>query len=302
MDEKTYIAAVIDEMAERLSSEGLSIEMQNVLKTNTVRQGIVIRPLVAKTGITASPVLYTDVLAEFYHTGHTVDQAVQEALTLYRSAPVQRQSEHFAKAITKDFVLENCYLMTVNRDKNEQLLADTPHVDIPGTDLSSYVRVRIDDAATCRVSYTQLYNLGLQPQELLQAAVENNEQTHYTCRPMGDVLGMDCMDMDQPAMMVLATDAMVEGASVLLRPDVLDQAQAALGCDKVYLLPSSVHEMLAVSDAYDPEELREMVIAINANASIIAPEDVLSDEVYQYDGRALTIARDQHERERSKSR
>ena len=61
----------------------------------------------------------------------------------------------------------------------------------------------------------------------------------------------------------------------------------------LYILPSSVHECIAVStNVGDPYELAEMVSEINMGQ--VALEDRLSNQVYHYDkdARRLTLATD----------
>ena len=52
--------------------------------------------------------------------------------------------------------------------------------------------------------------------------------------------------------------------------------------DSLYLLPSSVHEVIAIpaSAAGDPKELPSLVQEINLTE--VAPEEILSDCVYYY--------------------
>ena len=58
-----------------------------------------------------------------------------------------------------------------------------------------------------------------------------------------------------------------------------------------YILPSSKHEVLAISKLYAPNvnELRAMVQEINEN--IVSPVDRLSNNVYCYDGKTLSMAK-----------
>lgn len=59
-----------------------------------------------------------------------------------------------------------------------------------------------------------------------------------------------------------------------------------------FILPSSIHEVILMKDNGDmnAEELQRMVMEINRTQ--VAPEEVLSDEVYSYDYRQqkLTMA------------
>ena len=61
----------------------------------------------------------------------------------------------------------------------------------------------------------------------------------------------------------------------------------------LYILPSSTHEVIAVSASMgEPEELAQMVSEVNM--SQVALEDRLSNQVYHYDKdlRKLTLATD----------
>ena len=67
---------------------------------------------------------------------------------------------------------------------------------------------------------------------------------------------------EDPRMYVITSSRMVNGAILALMPSVYEQLQAKLG--DVFLLPSSVHEMLAVpQNLQSPANLLAMVTEIN---------------------------------------
>ena len=59
-----------------------------------------------------------------------------------------------------------------------------------------------------------------------------------------------------------------------------------------YVLPSSTHELILVKESIDmkPEELKQMVHDVNL--SEVASEDLLSFQVFHYDGKKLSIAKE----------
>lgn len=82
----------------------------------------------------------------------------------------------------------------------------------------------------------------------------------------------------------------LNGASAILYEDKLHELAEMMETD-LYLLPSSVHECIAVSvDMGTPEELAEMVQSVNMNE--VELKDRLSNNVYHYDKdlRELTMA------------
>ena len=82
-------------------------------------------------------------------------------------------------------------------------------------------------------------------------------------------------------MYVLGNRKKLFGAAVILYDGVLEKLAEMLG-SSFFLLPSSIHEMIAVPDNGAPkaEELGEMVCEINATQ--VDPEDVLTDSVYYF--------------------
>ena len=81
------------------------------------------------------------------------------------------------------------------------------------------------------------------------------------------------------------------GAGVLLAgQDAFHRIADVLKTDTFYILPSSIHEFLVLPAGDSPfgeDMLVSMVSEINA--SVVAPEDVLSDNVYRIDMKNCTF-------------
>ena len=62
-----------------------------------------------------------------------------------------------------------------------------------------------------------------------------------------------------------------------------------IGADELFLLPSSLHEILAVPNhgQFTFQELLDMVTEING--AVVAPQDILSDNVYHFDARTAKL-------------
>lgn len=88
--------------------------------------------------------------------------------------------------------------------------------------------------------------------------------------------------------LVLSNDKKFYGAAAITNKAVLDLACERLGADTIYILPSSIHECLALAMG-DPEELRQMVCEVNDTQ--VVPQERLSYNVYRYTlGGELEIA------------
>lgn len=86
---------------------------------------------------------------------------------------------------------------------------------------------------------------------------------------------------DDGAMFVLTNESGIFGASALFYPGVIDRISEILGVG-FYILPSSVHEVIILPDtgAHDAEALKQMVL--EANRTVVKPNEVLSDNVWYY--------------------
>lgn len=88
--------------------------------------------------------------------------------------------------------------------------------------------------------------------------------------------------------LVLTNQMLEYGAAVLAMPSILQKVTGILR-DDLYLVPSSVHEVLVLPKhadwvrAVSEKELGQMVREINL--SEVPPEEVLSDHLYEFSGR-----------------
>ena len=97
---------------------------------------------------------------------------------------------------------------------------------------------------------------------------------------------------DERSMYVITNESKLFGAASMLYEEPLHELAEKIGSD-LYILPSSIHEVIAVSaDFGSPDEWAEMVYEINMDQVDI--NDRLSNQVYCYDKdlRTLRLATD----------
>lgn len=93
---------------------------------------------------------------------------------------------------------------------------------------------------------------------------------------------------DHEEQLVLSNTKKTFGAAAITNKAVLDLACDKLGADTICILPSSIHECLAVAMG-EPEELRNLVCEVNDTQ--VVPQERLSYNVYKYErGGELEIA------------
>lgn len=128
-----------------------------------------------------------------------------------------------------------------------------------------------------------------------------NMRTILLQEALRGVFGMEIDEMEEKeqieipeaeVMYVITNSAGINGAASMLYENVLHALAEKLGTD-LYILPSSVHEVIAVSaELEEPNELAQIVAEINMSQVELA--DRLSNQVYHYDKdlRKITLATD----------
>ena len=164
-------------------------------------------------------------------------------------------------------------------------------------DIDKYVRVLVDlpdnndSIASVAINYAMLEQYGISADELFEQALKCSHG-QYVINDMRDVLEQmfgevpsDLNGIDS-RMIVLTTKNKIHGASAIFDNQILSQLAQNLGNKDFYILPSSIHEIIAVpaSDEVNAQYLRSMVKEVNNNE--VSKEERLSYSVFYYDADA----------------
>ena len=140
-------------------------------------------------------------------------------------------------------------------------------------DLEAYIRVMIDDFTSFKIPYA-LFN-----DELSDAAFRTTRE-NIEITSMAEILGLPA-SMFEP-MDVITTKNRLFGASALLFPDIFKEYCERKGVQKIYIIPSSIHELIVIpQDGFTPTDLTHMILSVNATE--LEESDVLSNHPYFYD-------------------
>lgn len=286
------------EVRDRLGA-AYTVKYKEVTKNNGVKLKAV---SIAKDGETASRVVYIDEMIDHLESlgidiqDSDIQDAAMEVITTYMDHAEEGLPE-FARHLGKDMILQKVVFQMISREKNLQRLLDMPHRDL--LDLS-VVYLVVDDGGdrglySIAVTYPLCEGYGINEGELFRSARRNMMEIGFQARTVADVLEestgvpVECPG-SVPLLWVLSTKTLRYGAAVMLFNDELDKLAERCGTD-LYVLPSSIHEVLAVqTGGLEPEELRRMVAIVND--SEVLEEDQLSENVYRYSRKTgcLTIA------------
>ena len=286
------------------SYRGMEVRVDPVNKVNRTLDGL---SLLAKNEETMiSPTLYINDMYEKYSSTGDLQATLREAAEamdeVFKEAPIPSLDMNTAK--------DNIIFQLVNTMQNEDMLKNLPHREFQ--DLSIIYRwvVGVDQKgfSSTVINNNLAKSLGMGEEELFKAAAENTRRIlPPVVQSMNEVIMEMFMADGMPkelaeqmigeqvpemTMWVISNERKIDGAASMLYEDKLHNLAEKVGTD-LYILPSSVHEVIAVSvEMGEPEELARMVSEVNMDQVDLSER--LSNQVYHYDKdlRKITLATD----------
>ncbi len=289
------------------SFKDAEVEIKSVTKVNKVKDSLIIRADDERV----VPNFYLDDLYENYKETQDLEAVLHSVADAYVKH-LENGREMKIPEFTKEFISENVVMAMINTQSNREMLAGIPHRDI--NDCSIVYRVMVDKSgdgiATAVVGNDMAESVGLTEEELFLAATENTKRLlPVKIQSMNEIMmGMMMAEgmpkeiaeemfssmspQDAPTMWIITNDRGVNGAVNMLYDENLQHLAKELK-DDLYILPSSIHEVICIPASMgDPKVLAEMVQEVNA--TVVSLEERLSNQVYHYDKdlRKLTMATD----------
>lgn len=316
MDFQTFLESIIAEMENTLAS-GRKVKLNSVLKNNSVQlTGITI----FTEGENISPTIYLNEYYEQYQQGKTIGAICEEIYESYQHNRLTGQIN--VQFFTDfEMVKNKIVFKLVNYDKNRQLLEKIPHISFLNLAIVFYCLFNHDESGTAsiliykkhlemwEVTEAFLYELAVKntPQllevelkeieEVMEEAFMEEMKDHYDDFFPSSDNSIEITEKEQMMesmisstwnfekntipMYVLTNVYKINGAACILYQDILHNFAQKLNSD-VYILPSSIHEVILVpASVIQTKEDLERIVQ-EANETQVAEEEVLSDKVYIY--------------------
>lgn len=286
------------------SYQDMEVRVAPVDKVNRKLDGL---SLLAKNEETMiSPTLYIDDMYVKYLKTEDLQATLRDAAEAMDGAFREAAIPPLDISTARD----NIIFQLVNTMQNEDMLKNLPHREFQ--DLSIIYRWVVDveqkGLSSVVINNHVAESLGMGEEQLFKAAAENTRRilppvVQSMNEVMRDMLVADGMPEEladlmigeqepENIMWVISNERKIEDAASMLYEDKLHKLAESVGTD-LYILPSSVHEVIAVSvEMGEPEELAQMVSEINMDQVDISER--LSNQVYHYDKdlRKITLATD----------
>jgi len=187
-------------------------------------------------------------------------------------------------------VMHGLYMQLIPVAGNEEKLSQIPHRNI--LDMAIVYRIKMP-------LNNEFDGSGLIDNILMEKYGVDEEQLHRdaeinlkpTLRNMNEVMREmigDIVPNEDSPLWVASVEGGQNGACVIANEPFLQKAFDKFG--NFFILPSSIHEVLLVQDDgnFKVKDMKDMVGSVNATE--VAEKDILSNNVYYYDGKELAIA------------
>lgn len=280
MDYKIYKESLRDKVQEQLG-ENVSVYYTEMVKNNNVRK----EALALQTkGENTTPMIYVDSLLEVYACTGNIEESKNTVLEIYkRRDDVLADWNGFGWEQVKPYIR----IRLVRIEGNEEYLKDRPYKKVLDLAMIFVVMLKEKEGEMAAlVSWTQIKAWGIDAEELYRTAIDNFRKEEFTITNMTSLFPAKLakeleMGID---MYIFSTKNRIQGARAMLRVDMLKTFADEKGCN-LFILPSSVHEVLLICEEKDMcvAGLKEIVSSVNGDPDAIAAEEVLSDSVYYYD-------------------
>lgn len=300
--EFTSFKTLVKEEVERRAGKTYRVRLNDVMKNN----GVVLSGLtVMQDDSNISPTIYLNNYYEAYESGQvTLGMVINDVMDVYNKNKVNRKLD-MRYFLNYESIKDRVVLKLINTEKNGELLKDIPHMEF--LDLSIVFQVSIADdsigAASILIhnAHTKLW--GVDCHELYRRAIQNTPKLlRYEIQSMCDVMAgilrakaekcgeEGCEDYLEELkscvpMYVLSNVNRTDGAACMLYPNLISDFAKAMGSD-LYIIPSSVHELLLLPAGDENENGSIRGIIREVNETQLLEEEILSDSLYIYD-RAL---------------
>lgn len=275
-----FEAQLMEELAKRYPNA--KIVKQSRYKFNRIKKGIVI-----EGPGNIHPTIYPE---EFYEAYQSLED-MELVLGTIDFAIEYEKVEGFKEIVKNWKQAKECiYPYIVNLDKNKLCMDCNEYVYKEKLDFAYGLYLELQDEkdgglACVNVTKELLKLWNVSEDEVFEIAEKNAK---YFVIPMKQVIAelmdLDCSEIDvsdDNAMYVLTNETKNRGAAGMFDLDLLSKTAEELQTN-LFILPSSIHEIILLLDESAPTEqmLKEMVEEINQTQ--VRVEEFLSDNIYYY--------------------
>lgn len=294
MEYSEFIGYVVESF-KKLMGNDYKIELKRIIKNNDYEMDALVI-LEGEAGV--SPTIYLDYYFQEYKRGKPVGEIITD---IYKAYNEHRIRGDIGPDYFSDFskIKDSIAFKLVNRSTNKKFLGDIPYFEYLDLAIVFYFIINTNTIknATALIRDKHLEIWDITKEELLEwAACNTPKLLKYNIASINDVIkeiisdesedinteseNLEHMGQLDTNMFVLTNQIKTNGAACILYEDLIKRIAMSVGKD-IYIIPSSVHEVIIVPDEdINKDELNVMVRQVNSEE--VEGYEILADHVYKY--------------------
>lgn len=188
--------------------------------------------------------------------------------------------------LEEDFFCDRIFYQLVSKEEQEELLLNAPHVSF--FDMAITFRYLFyeneEGVSSALIEDRHLSQWQITEEELVEFSISNTPRLFPAKKSSVLEVISEAFEIDGPdlPLYIYTNQRGINGAACLFYKDRLKQFASQMR-ENFYILPSSVHEVLLLSESVveEVDDLHKMVL--EANHTVVCKEDFLSHQVFYYD-------------------
>ena len=248
-----------------------------------IKNGICKKGLRIKMGTNIYPVIYFDTFTELLKSGKSIPEAVAIILCQMKTEKLTFTKIDFDKLLKdEDYVKEHIFigLQPVSVDE----LVKKPFF-LNGLEMFLYIRFPEIDGTntTAKINKRAVSAFNITEEVLWDLAFYNTRENVKLSNLFEELYNVSAPDAGEIPLYILTNKEKHFGAAAILNLEAVKKVAARTGTDKVYVIPSSIHEMLLIpwDEAFSIDEITGIIREVNATE--VDEIEQLSDKPYIID-------------------
>lgn len=267
-----------EEIMRALETKGYEVEEKDTVKNGVICKGILVH---GETNV--NPVIYTEKLIEdAMMQRKTIEEVVEEFVQVYENSKGGMKMD-VQKLMDRDWVKEHLSIAVQKSSLEELIKKDLKKLE----GIEAYLLVKESEneeqSYSMKIESSHLKQWDISEEEAWETAYKHIcEETHIVgmSQMMRELFGAPVEEEEDDMMYVISNHDKMKGASAILNEKALKEFAQKKGISRLFVLPSSIHEMIIVPDhgEYELSDLSGMVSEVNATQ--VDPEEQLPSRAY----------------------
>ena len=273
------------------------VEIQHIVKSAIKYDALFVKPV--NETITVAPSLNLSDAYDEYRNGKSFEAIMEELADIRINANMLIPGFSKEDVVNYNWVKDKIYPKLINTGMSEEYLSDKPHKDIEDLSIVYTIRFHSDEKgiATTTITNDLLELYGVDKETIHKQAMSNLAKEKPKFMNIADMLfnpnakekkieNIYPEDYEVPFFFLSSQNGTC-GAVMILNPQTMDAITKNFG--DVYVIPSSVHEVLIVPQHVMPAKLlAKMCTEINSKE--VPDQDILSNNIYEYDAETHSLS------------